>query len=219
MTEDAWRSLTRVGPLMGFAFNTRGATDRRRDLFACACCRLAHDWELPDREADALDAAERYLDGLISRRTWQKRGTAVRTKDVVWERMATPWERDFRRCVAELFYEESHWRIPDDLRYAVERVSSAEYAGAFERKLCAALRDIFGNPFRPGAFDPGWRTDTAIAIARQMYESRDFAAMPILADALQDTGCDDEDALRHCRDPHQVHVRGCWVVDAVLGKT
>ena len=52
-----------------------------------------------------------------------------------------------------------------------------------------------------------------------MYESRDFAAMPILADALQDAGCDNPDLLAHCRDPQQVHVRGCWVVDLVLGKS
>lgn len=64
----------------------------------------------------------------------------------------------------------------------------------------------------------GWRTDTAVALARQMYDSRDFGAMPILADALQDAGCDGEDILSHCRDPKQVHVRGCWVVELVLGK-
>jgi hypothetical protein len=51
-----------------------------------------------------------------------------------------------------------------------------------------------------------------------MYESRKFGAMPILADALQDAGCDSEDILHHCRDNDQLHVRGCWVVDLVLGK-
>ena len=60
-------------------------------------------------------------------------------------------------------------------------------------------------------------TDTAVAIARGMYESRDFSTMPILADALQDAGCDSADVLDHCRDPNGVHVRGCWVVDLVLG--
>jgi hypothetical protein len=43
--------------------------------------------------------------------------------------------------------------------------------------------------------------------------------MPILADALQDAGCDNMDVLTHCRDAAQVHVRGCWVVDLVLGKS
>ncbi|MBA4189286.1 MAG: hypothetical protein C0467_14920 [Planctomycetaceae bacterium] len=80
------------------------------------------------------------------------------------------------------------------------------------------LRDIFGNPFRPVAFSPDWRSDTAVSLAMHIYESRDFSAMPILADALQDAGCDNDDVLSHCRDPQQVHVRGCWVVDLVLGK-
>jgi hypothetical protein len=88
-----------------------------------------------------------------------------------------------------------------------------------QRRLNVAwLRDIFGNPFRPVAFDAAWRTGTAVSLARHMYESRDFSAMPILADALQDAGCEHEAVLAHCRDPHQVHVRGCWVVDLVLGK-
>ncbi|MBA4187655.1 MAG: hypothetical protein C0467_06505 [Planctomycetaceae bacterium] len=81
------------------------------------------------------------------------------------------------------------------------------------------LLDIFGNPFRPVAFVPEWRTSTAVAIAQGMYESRDFSAMPILADSLQDAGCENDDVLNHCRDPQQVHVRGCWVVDGVLGKS
>jgi hypothetical protein len=83
--------------------------------------------------------------------------------------------------------------------------------------LCDRFRDIFGNPFRPVTFDPSWRTTTAVAIANHMYDARDFSAMPILADALQDAGCDNDDILDHCRGPGP-HVRGCWVVDLVLGK-
>jgi len=79
------------------------------------------------------------------------------------------------------------------------------------------LRDIFGNPFKPVAFDPDWRTSDVTAMSRGMYETRDFAAMPILADALQDAGCENADILDHCRGPGP-HVRGCWVVDLVLGK-
>jgi hypothetical protein len=90
---------------------------------------------------------------------------------------------------------------------------------AFVAVQCRIIREVFGNPFRATDFDPDWRTDTAVALARQMYESREFSAMPILADALQDAGCDDEEALAHCRDTNQVHVRGCWVVDLVLGRS
>jgi hypothetical protein len=87
-----------------------------------------------------------------------------------------------------------------------------------ERWQAAVLRDVFGNPFRPVEFDPVWRTDTAQTLARQMYELRDFGAMTILADALQDAGCETEDVLNHCRDASHLHVRGCWVLDAVLGR-
>ncbi|AWM42539.1 hypothetical protein C1280_36235 [Gemmata obscuriglobus] len=79
------------------------------------------------------------------------------------------------------------------------------------------LRDIFGNPFRPVTFSPSWRTGTAVALASGMYESRDFSAMPILADALQDAGCDRAEVLEHCQRDGP-HVRGCWVADLVLGR-
>ena len=94
-------------------------------------------------------------------------------------------------------------------------------AGNEQQERCEQtdlLREIFGNPFRPVTFSPAWWTDTAVALARQMYDSREFSAMPILADALQDAGCDNEDILNHLRDGTLVHVRGCWVVDLVLGK-
>jgi hypothetical protein len=85
------------------------------------------------------------------------------------------------------------------------------------KRMAEACRDVFGNPFRPVRFSPEWRTETAVGLAWQMYRSRKFSAMPILADALQDAGCDSADILDHCRSPGP-HVRGCWVVDLVLGK-
>ena len=85
-------------------------------------------------------------------------------------------------------------------------------------EFVSSVREVFGNPFRPITFSPEWRTDTAVSLARTMYESRDFSAMPILADALQDAGCDNDVILNHCRDTDQLHVRGCWVVDLILGR-
>jgi hypothetical protein len=90
-------------------------------------------------------------------------------------------------------------------------------AAEWLRRQADHLREIVGNPFHPISFAPGWRTGNTIAIARKMYEERDFSSMPILADALQDAGCDNEEILNHCRGPGP-HVRGCWVVDLVLGK-
>src|SRR5262245_5523454 len=97
--------------------------------------------------------------------------------------------------------------------YDRDRESAAE-----RRAQAGVLRDVFGNPFRPAAFDATWRTDTVVSLAQRMSEERRFPAMPILADALQDAGCENAVILAHCRDPKGVHVRGCWVVDLVLGK-
>src|SRR5262249_28763026 len=83
----------------------------------------------------------------------------------------------------------------------------------------ALVRDIFGNPFRPVVCDPAWRTSDVLLMAQGIYDDRAFDRMPILADALQDAGCDNADVLNHCREANATHVRGCWVVDLVLGKT
>jgi hypothetical protein len=95
------------------------------------------------------------------------------------------------------------------------------YRAAFQAEQDAQatlLRDIFGNPFRPVKFPKRWRTEAAVGLALRMYDDRDFRAMPILADALEEAGCDVAELLAHCREPG-VHVRGCWVVDLVLGKS
>ena len=88
-------------------------------------------------------------------------------------------------------------------------------ARALEQEAQAAIiRDIL-DPFWIGPFDPEWRTQTAVALARHLYDSREFSAMPILADAIQDAGCENDHILNHLRDPNVVHVRGCWVLDGV----
>jgi len=79
------------------------------------------------------------------------------------------------------------------------------------------LRDIYGNPFRPIRIDPAWLTSTVVQLAQGIYEDRAFDRMPVLADALQDAGCDDAEILDHCRS-EGLHVRGCWLIDLILGK-
>ncbi|QDU21618.1 hypothetical protein ETAA1_35880 [Urbifossiella limnaea] len=79
------------------------------------------------------------------------------------------------------------------------------------------VRCVSGNPFHPSPFSPTWRTEAVVGLARGMYESRGFGPMPVLADALEDAGCADAAILTHCRGDGP-HVRGCWVVDLVLGK-
>ena len=65
--------------------------------------------------------------------------------------------------------------------------------------------------------DPSWLTSTVLALAGGIYEERAFDRLPILADALMDAGCANDDVLNHCRSDGP-HVRGCWVVDLILGK-
>jgi hypothetical protein len=85
---------------------------------------------------------------------------------------------------------------------------------------CSLLRDIFGNPFNTTTLAPPWLTwhgGLLDSMAQRMYDSRDFSDMPVLADALEEAGCQDQDILGHCRSGGE-HVRGCWVVDLLLGK-
>jgi hypothetical protein len=71
---------------------------------------------------------------------------------------------------------------------------------------------------RPAADDPAWLTADVVGLARTIYESRSFDRMPALADALVVAGCDDTEILDHSRGQAE-HVRGCWVLDLLLGKS
>ncbi|HVL12748.1 MAG TPA: hypothetical protein VM529_09290 [Gemmata sp.] len=126
---------------------------------------------------------------------------------------------------ADYLYLSAYFTLYKDPASAAHQ--SVGYAFAYERVELKSprpevyanlLRCIFGNPFRPGTLDPTWRTDTVVALAGGIYHDRAFDRLPILADALQDAGCDSDDILSHCRDALATHVRGCWVVDLVLGK-
>jgi hypothetical protein len=65
--------------------------------------------------------------------------------------------------------------------------------------------------------DPTWLTSTVVSLATAIYGDRAFDRLPILADALEDAGCDNADIFNHCRQPGE-HIRGCFVVDLLLGK-
>ncbi len=87
-----------------------------------------------------------------------------------------------------------------------------------EPKQAALVREIIGNPFRPVAIDPSWLSSTAFALAQGIYDDKAFDRLPILADALQDAGCENADLLNHLRSEGP-HVKGCWVLDLILGKS
>jgi hypothetical protein len=104
-----------------------------------------------------------------------------------------------------------------------QAIEVAEAAGGGDRERgCQSqlLRDLFGPlPFRPVVVGPPllrWNDGTVVKVARGIYDDRAFDRMPILADALVDAGCDNDDILSHCRAQGAVHARGCWVLDLLL---
>jgi hypothetical protein len=118
------------------------------------------------------------------------------------------------------------WHDPGGLIEWTALAAAIAAAGAAEgpaweaerRAQAGLLHEVFGNPFRPVAADRSWLTSGVVGLARGIYQDRAFDRLPILADALQEAGCAHADILAHCRGPGQ-HARGCWVVDALLGKT
>ncbi len=102
--------------------------------------------------------------------------------------------------------------------YVREELAGREKQYLRQRHL---LHDIFGNPFRTLTIAPSWLSWNNVTIpklAPGIYTNRAFDRLPILADALEVAGCDNADILAHCRNGGE-HVRGCWVVDLLLGKS
>lgn len=202
-------------------------------LFAVACTRAAMKLVPSSPQLESVaDAAESFADGSLTQDMLTKTRRVLKTAE---KELGPVTDENSRVNVGPR--EEATFEILRALDRAtgskVTYCASAEFAqlafAAFARpayqkgseraelQQVVLAREIFGNPFRPVAFDPTWRTADTLGIAARMYESRDFAAMPILADALEEAGCTNADVLLHCREPG-VHVRGCWVVDLVLGK-
>lgn len=211
MTEVEW--LAGADPMAMLTFLRGGASDRKLRLVACACFRH-HRGRFPaesdGREWPALAAAERHADGLLTRD--QLKLARRRARGVYGGALCGPaWDGARVVVIGTVsdVYRLSAGTHPPNIIQLVAEVR-AVYRGL--------IQEVFGNPFRPVSFDPRWQTTPVFDLAQGMYESRDFAPMPILADALEEAGCDNADILAHCRGGGP-HVRGCWVVDLVLGKS
>ena len=82
------------------------------------------------------------------------------------------------------------------------------------------LREIFGCPFHPFRFHPVWLSNEGRAareLARELAAGERYEDLCPLAVALERAACDDQTVLNHCRVPG-THVRGCWVLDALLDR-
>jgi hypothetical protein len=217
MTEQEW--LTCANPQRMREFLRDKSSERKLQLLALACCRRIEPL-LPNEQSKAvINALERYIEG---------QSTA--------EGLA-----EARRIAAESYFDEM--TKANDLAFAavvmmgdsvVDTMMTAAEATAWvkvgtpdaiseleEREQANLLRDIFGNPFRPTVVAGSvlaWNDECIVHLAKGIYEERAFDRLPILAGALEEAGCTDADILNHCRQPGE-HVRGCWVVDLLLGKS
>jgi hypothetical protein len=195
-------------------------SDRKYRLLGCALCR--HFWDgMSDLARQSIEACERSCDELCSEA--EREQAAALAFDAYINALAERAKRilDGAEDTTSVSIARAASILSEWSTYgasgATNEVMKVVAQHASQIPALSMTHDIFGNPFRTVSFDPAWRTSTAVALAKQMYESRDFGAMPILADALQDAGCDNDDILDHCRS-EGTHVRGCWVVDLVLGQ-
>jgi hypothetical protein len=220
MTEAQW--LAGDDPA-GVPAGLRGrVSDRTARLFACACCRAA--WHLlPDeRSRGAVEAAERLADGPL---TDDERRAAVLAAGGALERSTGACFRAATAAWLTLTYGGDRggeaaraWSVAGEVRAGLRLAVWEDVADEVLAAQVRLARCIFGNPFRPVSVDPSWLTSTVVTLAAGIYADRAFDRLPIFADALQDAGCDNADVLDHCRGPGP-HVRGCWVLDLVLGKS
>jgi hypothetical protein len=205
MNEAEWRECINPDAMLDFL---RGrASERKRRLFACACCRRIPN--LLDHEPfrRLLEVAEARADGELNARqhegAWGAAGHAG---------LAAPYW--VMRAVAGAARPDRFSAI-----HAAWCARMAEPGAAEESAQCDLLRDLFGHLFRPAAGRAwaAWQDGTVVTVARSIYQGHSFAELPVLADALEEAGCDDADVLGHLRGAGP-HARGCWVLDWLLGK-
>jgi len=237
MTEMEW--LRCRSPLELLVWIRRSANGRRCRLFNVACCRRVESLLSEPSDVRCLELMEAFADGLGtnpsatvaaaaqsaardlhaafprgSRRKWslsQYLVTAGRAK--VLNAVAACARMTCEACWESLvaYRYTQVWQNRREER-------AARLARQGEREVRAHIvRDVFRNPFRTVRLEPKWLSSTVVALANGIYQTRAFDGMPILADALQEAGCDNDDILNHCRGPGP-HVRGCWVVDLILEK-
>jgi hypothetical protein len=248
MTETEWDACADPEPMIGFlgtrlrlgSIETVSPVGRKLRLFSVGCCRHVEHALTDPRSLHALNVFERYVD---------RAATEVERQEILdsaAEVNETARRSDGHHIAAQAVYEAIFDVVSDEFKNArvvamdiaraakvvayelQDDVSAGSNAQQAEREYQAELvREMFGNPFRPVTFDPAWHTSDVMLLANGIYAERAFDRMPILADALQDAGCDSADnplpprggnLLDHLRDPNATHVRGCWALDLVLGK-
>jgi hypothetical protein len=210
MTEAEWLACGQPDTLLNWLEYKSDHPPSRRKLAQVVAAwfrqigRFVHD----DLTLRALRILERAMEGPVVQSDLAEFRAELARRDQWY----TP---DTAQWVVRVLWPDEVGVSPEAVtRHVALRVSP--YLGPIEQ--CGILRDVIANPFRTISLDPSWLSSTVLALAQGIYEDRAFDRLPILADAMQDAGCEDADILSHCCGPGP-HVRGCWVVDLVLGKS
>jgi hypothetical protein len=209
MTEAEWLACTDPTPMLNHLAGKVG--ERKARLLRVAAARLVWSEVTDPQLRAAVEVAERHADGLDTDEELrnQSLGLYMRYSDRVPRFRAAQFDPTSLAlsCV-------------NNSRIILSSIGGASWGLSvryLRDRLPPAVRDIFGNPFRPVVADPAWLSSTAVGLASAIYAERAFDRLPILADVLEDAGCANPDVLAHCRS-HPDHARGCWVVDLILGK-
>jgi hypothetical protein len=214
MTEAEWQACQY--PLRLLEDYLRGkATERKLRLLACAACYQVWPLISDERSRNAVLVAEQYADGLADELRLEV--ASMDSQDAL--RPLITGEADNSRF--NFFHASANVAEKDSFYaayFALEGASMGMIKAEFRSQVqLPVLHDIFGNPFRPVTVDPSWLTPTVVTLANGIYADKAFDRMPILSDALEESGCENEDILLHCRTPGE-HVRGCWVIDLLTGR-
>ncbi len=215
MTEAEW--LACADPERMFRSGHLELSDRQQYLFAVAICRRISALLVSPDSLHALDLIEAFADGAAAPADLHLAAGTILENWFEFEDRSG-YDAAHRHAVQAVIdaatRDDPAWWA---LHFATQAVRQRGTQGTVLPAVARLLRDIFGNPFRPVAVDPAWLTSDVLALARGIYEEKAFDRMPILADALQDAGCDSDEVLNHCRHERR-HVRGCWMIDLLLGK-
>ncbi len=229
MTELEWQRADR--PTGMLLFLRARASERKKLLFDCACCR--HVWsKLGQADQLAVIDAEQCADDpvaiqqmLLRLEPERKAALEVAGLGNLNHFVSDSLKQLLTDQTSLRIHFGSHrdWGIGSLAFEAARLAATTEFetsstTQAIEESVQAEfVREIFGNPFRPITLDSGRLTSTVIDLAQAIYDERAFDCMPILADALMDAGCDSKEIIAHCRGDAP-HVRGCWLVDLIIEK-
>ena len=216
MTEVEWLSCADPETLLQDCRQTLGS--RRERLFGVAVCVRMKGLLSDPASVSALELAEAFADQESS--CDALRAAADRAAGVYAAAVASTGHEQADRYAAAAVAHAAGRVFPSlwALRSATTAARLRHSEDADVPAFAALLRDIVGPlPFRPMTIGPSWLTPDVLLLAAGIYDEKAFDRMPILADALQDVGCEHEDVLNHCRSEGP-HVRGCWVIDLLTGR-